>query len=180
MVSDNHNRAIQNAYRQKPFTILLCILLPKFHSCCIVEKIEHKNFGIVHLSFFVLLSSPLHITQKLQCVYACSTYQMTALLLVMFLFWFIAACEEWLLSYSLEHTPQSSSNTPFSVCFHAQHEYYRVCMNSLQIKQVIYYRRCLLSSLEICASNKWWATVPNTQRSLFDMTFVCISSVTWY
>ena len=42
---------------------------------------------------------------------------MNALLSVIFLFWFRAACELWLVSYVLKHAPWSLSNMPFCVHF---------------------------------------------------------------
>ena len=48
-----------------------------------------------------------HITQKLYSIYTWSTYQKTALLSEMFLFWFRATCKLQLVSYSSKHASWS-------------------------------------------------------------------------
>ena len=53
------------------------------------------------------------ITQKLQFVYGCSTYEMTALLSEMSIFYARAGCEIRLVSYGSKHASQSPSDKSF-------------------------------------------------------------------
>ena len=64
------------------------------------EKNEHKIFDFVILPFF--LSSP-HITQNLRGYMNVVHAKVNALLQWVGLFWFIAACEPWLVSYDPKH-----------------------------------------------------------------------------
>ena len=54
------------------------------------------------------------ITRKVQLVYGCSTYQTTALLLVMSIFCVKAGCKIWLVSYGSKHASQSLSDKPLA------------------------------------------------------------------
>ena len=70
------------------------------------------------LSFFLL--SPSHITWKLYGVHEGFSYQTTAFLLEMFLFWFRTVCELWLVSYGPKFALWSLSNALFSCIFQVQ------------------------------------------------------------
>ena len=80
---------------------------------------QTRRFWFCSSSFFLSSSTPSCRAQKLWGVYKCSTSQTTALLMKMCLFWFRAACELQLTSYSPKHAPWSLS----TMLFHAYFQY---------------------------------------------------------
>ena len=78
-----------------------------------------------------------HISRKLQVVYACSTFQTTALSLEMSIFWVRAACKIQSKSYGSKHTSQSLSDMTFCVHFHAQLENYRSYLGVLHMERLL-------------------------------------------
>ena len=71
---------------------------------------KHTSQSLSNITFCVYLTK---ITRKLQVMHGCSTYQTTALLLEMSIFWVRVACEIKLVSYGSKHASQSLSDMPF-------------------------------------------------------------------
>ena len=91
----------QKTYKLHPFAILLLNLLHKFFVKG--EKTKHEAFDFVYLLFLSFLTC---ITQKLYHVCEYYTYQRTALLPGIFLFWFGVVYELRLASYGHKTVPQ--------------------------------------------------------------------------
>ena len=91
-------RVNAKAYKLHPFRILSLNLLKKF--CYLLLRLKKPNMKNWILLIFFLFCPPISITQKLYCVCKYYTYQMTALLPGIFLFWFGVMYKLWLASYS--------------------------------------------------------------------------------
>ena len=111
------------------------------------------------------------IVWKLQVVYGTSTYQMTALLLEMPIFWVRRACEIQLVRYGSKHASQSLSDKPFCiltcVTWRLQVVYEHSAYQTTAL--VLSTFPCVVYS---CMRPHWRATAPDMHRS-FSGTTLC-------
>ena len=111
------------------------------------------------------------VTQKLPVVYGPSTYQMTALLLEMSIFWVRTTCKILLVSYGSKHASQSLFNKPF-------------CILQVIYRFSVYQTIALLSkTFLVCLRVAWEILLesyaPDTHQSFSD-TALCVYTASPY
>ena len=96
------------------------------------------------------------IAQKIRVIYGCFTYQTTALLSEMSIFWVRHANKIGLASYGSKHASRCLSDRPF-VHTYTQLENYISYMDVQHIERLLYYWRHSLCGLELHERFDWRA-----------------------
>ena len=106
------------------------------------------------------------VTRKLQVIYKCCTYWMTALLSVISIFSIRAGCQIPLASYGSKHSLQFLFDEQFvCACTH------NLKMDVQRIEWLLYYQTHSLCDLKLQERSNWRAMAPDTHWSFSDTKF---------